>query len=174
MIHPMNPPAAATLFLTLTVALAACGRDDAREPHGNAADSHGHGHGHGHTHEAPHGGALVALGDHFAHVELVLDPEAARVTLYVLDAHAENARRVAHESLTLRVSQIDDREQPFDLTLQPVESALTGETVGDTSQFQADDERLADAQRLRAQLATLTVRGHTFENIPIHYPEGNE
>ena len=137
---------------------------------------HGHDHAHddGHHHTAPHGGALVEIGDHFAHLECVLDPEEGRVTLYVLDGEAEHGRRVAHESLQLTLTQIDGEPADLVLTLTGVESLLTGEAAGDTSQFEAIDERLVGVEQFVARLAEIRIRGQHLEAIEIRYPEGNE
>ena len=42
---------------------------------GCSGDSHSGGGGHGHSHAAPHGGALVMLGDHLAQLELVAEED---------------------------------------------------------------------------------------------------
>jgi len=42
-----------------------------------------------HDHKAPHGGTLLEIGEHAGHLELVHDENAGKVTLYILDAHAE-------------------------------------------------------------------------------------
>lgn len=156
---------------------------------GAGGDDHGHDHAHngehhheneadvgadGHHHEAPHGGALIAIGDHFAHVELVVEADAGRLSLYVLDGEARGGVRVAHESLNVHVSEIDGEATDLSLTLEPIASSLTGETVGDTSHFQADHEQLAGAQQLVAELATVEIRGQTIDNVTLRYPEGNE
>ena len=49
----------------------------------------------GHEHVAPHGGALVELGEELAHLELVHDPTTGTLTAYVLDGEAEQAVRVS-------------------------------------------------------------------------------
>ncbi|MBK7495896.1 MAG: hypothetical protein IPI28_11060 [Candidatus Omnitrophica bacterium] len=51
--------------------------------HNHASDSHDH--NHDHHHAAPHGGTMVALGDHMAHLELVLDSQNGTLTAYILD-----------------------------------------------------------------------------------------
>ncbi len=72
----------------LSLALACgCGR-----PHDHAAEP---GHVHTHQHAAPHGGMLVEVGDHQFNVELVHDAGTGTLTLYTLDAHAENFVRTA-------------------------------------------------------------------------------
>lgn len=168
-----------TGVLAATLGAAGCGGAGGDE-HAHDHDDHGHAHddatttdgGHGHSHEAPHDGALIAVGDHFAHLELVLDAAAGQLTLYVLDGDASGGRRVAHESLDVHVTQIDGEAADVRLSLAAVASRLTGETVGDTSQFQASDESLVGAERFTAELATISIRGQTLEGVELRYPEG--
>src|SRR4051812_42090245 len=42
-------------------------------------------------HKAPHGGALLEVGEEVAHVELVHDEKAGKVTLYILGKDAKTA-----------------------------------------------------------------------------------
>ncbi|MEX0741305.1 MAG: hypothetical protein WD079_00815, partial [Phycisphaeraceae bacterium] len=170
------------IFAALTLAGCGAAADDHADQAGHAQgphhdhdhDAHNDDHAdHGHQHDAPHGGALVAIGDHFAHLEAVLDPETGQLTLYILDGDVQRGVRVAHEQLQLTIHEVDGESATFDLTLEPVASGLTGETVGDTSQFQATDDRLATAEQFTAELHSLTVRGQTIEALAIHYPDGN-
>ena len=68
--------------------LAACGDE-------HHHDHEGHDHG-GHAHEAPHGGALVLLGEHGTgfHLEIILSKEGM-LDLYVLDGEVEHFVRIA-------------------------------------------------------------------------------
>lgn len=154
-------------FLALT---AACGGDEA---HDHAGHDHGadHDHAAGHVHVAPHGGALVVLGEEALHVEFVLDADG-RISAYVLDGEAVAAVRLAEDALTLQVTLPD--APAFELRLDAVASALTGETVGDTSEFGATEARLAGQKRFSGLLGPLEARGVSFEAVPFTYPEGNE
>jgi hypothetical protein len=135
-------------------------------------EAHDHDHGdHPHVHKAPHGGALVELGEEAAHVEFLLDATAGKLTAYVLDGEAEKAVRVAEPGLSVRVLQGADA---FDITLKPVASALTGETAGDTSQFELTDARMGGRTKFEAMLKSITVKGQTFSQVKFRYPEGNE
>ena len=132
-----------------------------------------------HVHEPPHGGALQVLGDEAAHVELVLERGAGRLTAYLLDGEAERAVRIAAPVLELRVDRIDGADaspavRPFVLSLAAVANVLTGETVGDTSQFEVTDARLAGVKRLAGEIPAITVRGMRFERVRLLVPEGNE
>lgn len=175
-------PIVAALFAATLLALPACSPAEDEHAHDHDHDSAGHDHPpdetaetstDGHAHTAPHGGTLLPIGDHFAHLELVLD-EAGRLTLYILDGEAQGGIRVEHETLALEISEIDGEPADFTLTLDPVASSLTGETVGDSSQFEASDDRLANVDRFTAELPTLTVRGQTLEDVPVHLGDSDE
>ncbi len=121
-----------------------------------------------HAHAAPHGGTLIPLGDHVGHVELLLDSEDGTVRLYVLDAHAENPIRITDPKLILDILHIDDKEiQTEALQLQAVASLLTGEEVGNTSEFAAAHSKLVGASHFTGQLRAITLRGVLFEDIAI-------
>lgn len=121
----------------------------------------------GHVHAAPHGGTLIELGSHFAHVELVFDSSSGALTGYVLDGEAEKSIRIEQKTLELRISD-------FTLELAAVENTLTGETVGDTSEFAGRSDRLKGLAAFKGALTSVTVKGQTFRNVEFGYPEGNE
>lgn len=54
--------------------------------------------------------------------------------------------------------------------LSAVENALTGETVGDSSEFRVDSERLKGLEKFSAALAHLEARGQTFTDVELEYP----
>jgi hypothetical protein len=124
-------------------------------------------HGHEHAHAAPHGGGLSVLGEEAAHVETVLDPAEGRLTIYLLDGHAESPLRVSAETLTLRVG---DRRW----ALRAVVNPLTGEKAGDSSEFTAVDPRWKGRERFDGELESLVLRGNTFSAVRISWPEGTE
>ncbi|MEQ8766323.1 MAG: hypothetical protein RL885_20580 [Planctomycetota bacterium] len=131
-------------LLVLGFALAAC--DSGGEPPA-------------HSHTAPHGGTLVPLGDHFANVELVWDSATGRLEAFILGPHASQAVRITAEKLDLTLG---DRS----IVLHAVESALSGETVGDTSAFAGElVPRQDEAPPLGGSLTRIEVFGQTFENV---------
>lgn len=150
------------LLVACSVFLAA-GRLAAHEP--DPAAAHG---GCGHAHNAPHDGTLIALGDHVAHVELLLDAEDGTVRLYVLGAHAEQAVRIADHTLTIDLQSIADAAVTAEaLVLHAVPSLLTGEQVGDTSEFAAAHPALVGAPGFAGRLRAITVRGVTFADVAV-------
>jgi hypothetical protein len=117
---------------------------------------------HTHHHTAPRGGTLVELGDEFAHLEFVFDAGAGRLTAYVLDGEAERGVRIAQDAIVLRLDATGEA-----IRLEPVAGVLTGETVGDTSQFEAVSPALAGARQIVGVVEAVTVRGQAFQNVAV-------
>ncbi len=151
-------------FALLVVVLAFGGCGDGEEP---PPPSSG-----GHRHVAPHGGALVELGEEAAHVEVVLEPGTGRLTLYVLDGEAEEGVRVQQGTINLAVKIGDAKEIP--LNVDGVESAVTGETRTDTSEFAGTFSVLEGVRSFGALIYRLEVKGRVFQRVEFRYPEGNE
>jgi hypothetical protein len=127
----------------------------------------------GHAHTAPHGGTLIVFGDHVGHVELLLDSVTGRLTAYLLDGHAEHPVRLSAPALGIGVRFSQDGEwQP--LTLAARANPLTGETVGDTSEFSVVSPILVDKERFEVRIGELAFRGGTIPPIETWFPEGNE
>jgi hypothetical protein len=132
-----------------------------------------------HEHHAPHEGALVVLGDEFAHAEFVLDPGTGSLTAYILDGEAENSIRIGQESIEVVIEDtvppaVGDGGSGQALILKAVSNVLTGETAGDTSEFAAQSERLKGVRKFTAVISVISVKGQIFKNIEFRYPEGNE
>lgn len=129
-------------------------------------------HDEGHEHTAPHGGSLVELGEEFAHLELVLDSATGTLTAYALDGEAEQPVRIAAGSLALTVTP-NDAIESHQVTLQAIDNPLTGERVGDTSQFRAIVAVLAGQSRFRGHLVAIQLRGRQFSNVAFEFPAGH-
>ena len=114
----------------------------------------------GHVHTAPHGGTLVELGDHAYNVELLRDPVAGKLSVWVLDGHAEHFVRLKTASFQL-VALPGGKSTP--LTLAAVANPATGEKVGDTSQFEVQAEWLKTAGAFSGTF-TLEIRGTVFKD----------
>ena len=119
----------------------------------------------GHVHRAPHGGMLVEVGDHAYNLELVRDASAGKLTAYVLDGHAENFVRITAPAIEL-VAITGGERRP--LTLQAVANSATGETVGDTSQFEVQADWLKSTGEFPGTIPTLEIRGTKFQNIALY------
>lgn len=124
----------------------------------------GGGHG-GHVHTAPHGGLLVEVGEHAYNVELVRDADAGKLTAYILDGHAENFVRVAMPALELTAITGGEKKA---LKLAAVANAATGETVGNTSQFEAQADWLKKSGEFPGTISALEIKGTTFRDIAFY------
>ena len=122
-----------------------------------------------HAHQAPRGGTLVVLAEEFANLEVKLDGD--RVIVWLLDGHAANPIRSELRELRLKVALNGKAEE---VVLAAVGNVLTGETPGDTSQFEGSLDSLKGAGRFHAVLSRVVVRGREFKEVEFHYPEGNE
>lgn len=138
---------------------------DGSATHDDDDDDHG-----GHHHDAPHGGALVELGNEFAHLEIVLDSALGQLTVYVLDGEASTGVRLRTPSLRLTI-QLPSGAPPFELALSAVANPLTGETAEESSVYIGQDSRLTGVGRLTGKVGSVTVRGQTFSDVSISYPE---
>lgn len=148
--------------LCAALALAACGKP-APAPSADAKAP-------AHEHRAPHGGSLVELGEgEFAHLELLLDPVTGTLTGYSLDGEAENPVRLKQSEIVLLVR---DAKGPgeFALALAARPNSLTGETVGDTSEFSASSPLLKNATAFKGRIRSITTKGQTFDGLPFQYP----
>ena len=121
--------------------------------------------GGGHSHKAPHGGTLVEIGQHAYNVELVRDATAGKLTAYVLDGHAENFIRITAPSFEL-VAITGGERKP--LTMKAVANTATGETVGDTSQFEAQADWLKSTGEFPGMITSIDIRGNKFSNVALH------
>ena len=121
-----------------------------------------------HHHEAPHGGALVVLGEELAHLEFVLEPESGSLTAYVLDGEAEHAVRLPGGSLELTLGDKGNLE------MQPIADELTGETTNDTSTFRGQSDSLKGVDSFQATLTMVELKGQKFEKVTFKFPEGND
>jgi hypothetical protein len=118
----------------------------------------------GHEHHAPHGGTLVELGEEAAHIELVLDRSSGSLTAYVLDGEAEESVRIAQPSLDLVIDAPGPAGRVLPLAARA--NVLTGETVGDSSEFGATDGALQTGGTIKGQVRHIHVKGQVFDHLP--------
>lgn len=140
------------LAVLLLLTLGGCGRRESSSGGG------------GHTHRAPHGGTLVEIGQHAYNLELVREAATGKLTAYVLDGHAENFIRVAIPSFEL-VAITGGERKP--LTMRAVANTATGETVGDTSQFEAQADWLKNTAEFPGLISSIDIRGTKFDNVAL-------
>lgn len=123
-----------------------------------------------HEHTAPHGGTLIAFGEEFAHLELVINAENGEIAAYALDGEAEKSVPLAQETIEIEI----EKPQKFKIKLEAVENSLTGEKRGATSEFRANAAQIKDLKEFDAKIKSITIRGREFKNVHFHFPEGNE
>jgi hypothetical protein len=148
----------------LVVALSLAGTSGCSKKNAN-----GGGHGH-HHHVGLMGGTLVELGDHQFNLEWVRDAEGGTLSAYVLDAHAENFVRVPLPAIALTVT-VNGQNQP--LVLTAVANAVTGETVGNTSQFSVKADWVKTAETFTGVIPELEIRGAKFTNVTFSFPKAS-
>jgi hypothetical protein len=116
----------------------------------------------------PHGGTLVALGDDAFGLELLRDPATGSLRAYVLDGELESFIRIPARQLDLELARAG--RSPAPLRLAAVADPVTGETVGDTSLFQARAPWLRGPGPCTGRIRSITVRGQTFRSMPFALP----
>ena len=151
----MTPIFRALLVGVFLLGLTGCGQKAEEVGHGHVTTG-------GHVHVAPHGGTLVEIGEHAYNLELLRDAAGGKLTAWVLDSHAENFVRIKAASVDL-VATIGAAPRP--LSLKAVANAATGETVGDTAQFEAPADWLKGTAGFGGVITTLEIRGTKFEKI---------
>ncbi|MGD1029966.1 MAG: hypothetical protein ABSA05_02395 [Opitutaceae bacterium] len=121
--------------------------------------------------EPPHGGTPVALGKGIYHVELVRDANAGKIDAYVLDGEMEDFVRTAVSSFDI-VATVNGEQKT--LVFKAMPNSATGETVGDTSCFEARADWITTTPAFDAVLTRIEVRGTSFENVAFNFPRGND
>jgi hypothetical protein len=126
---------------------------------------------HSHKHVAPHGGTAVVLGEELYHLELVRAPESGKLTAYLLDGEMENFVRSGDTAFTID-ARFDGTAEP--LVFKATANPATGETLGDTAQFEAQADWLKHVANFDGTVRKLTLHGHVFEDVAFNFPRGNE
>jgi hypothetical protein len=126
---------------------------------------------HKHEHVPPHHGTPVVLGQEEYHLELVLDAPAGKLQAYVLDGELEKFIRLEQPSFEVTASFSNRQET---LIFAAVPNNATGETVGDTSLFEAQAAWLKSVGTFDAVLKRLKVRTSIYQNVAFNFPKGND
>jgi zinc/manganese transport system substrate-binding protein len=123
-----------------------------------------------HKDQPPHGGTAVALGDGAFHLEFVRNAAEGKLDAYVLDDEMEEFVRASAPYFNA-VATVGSDLRP--LHFQAVANPATGETVGDTSCFEAQADWLKTHGDFDVVLMRLDIGGKAFSGVAFHFPGGN-
>ena len=127
-------------------------------------------HGGLHVHEPLLGGQLMALGEHGSgyNLELLID-EKNRLSVYILDAHAENFIRIEQGSLQVDLSDGNKTS----VILDAVADSATGETVGNTSHFQTKGT-VENFLPLKGVIQMIKIGSKQYSEIEFFFPRDSQ
>jgi hypothetical protein len=120
------------------------------------------------VHPPPHGGTTVKMGT-IAQLEFVLDPSSGLLTAYVLDAMVAATMRTTARTIELQVTPPGGQATP--LSLASTANGLTGDTVGNSSQFGGTLPALKGASNFAGVVKSFTVNGQTVSDVAFSYPK---
>jgi hypothetical protein len=129
-----------------------------------------HTHSGHHHHDPPHGGTGVTLGDEAYHLEFVRDAATGRMQCYILSGHMAGFTRIAMPAFEVEAMVGDKAET---LTFKPVENTRTGETVGDTSLYEAQADWLKTTETFDGTVKMIEIKGTKFADVKFNFPKGN-
>lgn len=115
----------------------------------------------------PHGGTLVKLGAS-AQLEFVHDPSSGLLTAYVLNAAGTESQRIAAKTITLEVTPPAGAATA--LVLDATANGLTGDTVGNSSQFGGTLPALKGVTAFSGVVKAATIGSDSFKDIAFSYP----
>jgi hypothetical protein len=116
---------------------------------------------------APHGGTRVALGT-AGQLEFVHDPSSGLLTAYILDAAGAAVTRIPARTITVEVAP--QGGQPVTVSLSSTANGLTGDTVGNSSQFGGTHAALKGVTTFTGTVKEATLGGQSFKDIAFTYP----
>ncbi|MEE8105037.1 MAG: hypothetical protein V3T86_05835 [Planctomycetota bacterium] len=116
----------------------------------------------GHAHAAKFGGTLVEIGDHFAQAEIVFDNETGLITVYFWDGHVETPRRLKAKTIAATVTTPTG---DVEVALAAQADALAGETIGNSSRFEAEVAALKGADAVKGSFGPLDFAGKIFAEV---------
>ena len=109
----------------------------------------------------------MELGEEAAHLEVLWNTENGKMVVYCIDGECERPLRTTQKQLNLKV----DGET---FVLQAVANPLTGETVGDSSEFEGEFPALKSRAKWEGKFAEITLQGQVYKNLDFDYPPSEE
>lgn len=150
-------------------------------------------HHHHHAEKGPHSGALVAIGEDDAHLEIVLDVETGTLTAYVLDGAAVKAVAIKQKNLQLAITldhdhdhegegekkddpkkDDDKKDDVADSVVSLMLAAVSPSDDGAATEFSGQSDELKGAHEFEAALTSVTIGEKHFQGVTFKYPQGNE
>ena len=119
---------------------------------------------------APHGGTVVKLGT-TACLEFVHDPSSGLLTAYVLNGAGTATMRIPARSISVQVTVPGGAK--VDVSLMSTANGLTGDTVGNSSQFGGAQPGLKGVTAFTGVVTQFVAGGQTFTNVGFGYPVNN-
>ena len=116
---------------------------------------------------SPHGGTLVKIGT-VAQLEFVHDPSSGMLTAYVLDAEGAKVTRIPAKAITVEVTPGGGTAST--VALASTANGLTGDTVGNSSQFGGTAASLKGVTAFTGVIKEVVIGGETFKDIKFSYP----
>lgn len=116
---------------------------------------------------APHGGTRVALGT-AGQLEFVHDPSSGLLTAYTLDAAGTAVTRIPAKTITVEVAPAG--VAPVTVALASTANGLTGDTVGNSSQFGGTNAALKGVTTFTGTVKEATLGGQSFKDVAFSYP----
>ncbi len=118
--------------------------------------------------KAPHGGTVVMLGS-VAHLEFVHDPSSGTLTAYVLDAAGTATMRSPVKAIEVEVTPTGGAKTT--VSLASTANGLTGDTVGNSSQFGGTAAGLKGVTTFAGVVKSFAAGAETFTNVSFTYPK---
>ncbi len=138
---------------------------------GEKHDDHDHGDkAHHHHHDPPNGGTGLTLGNEEAHVEFLRDATSGKMKAWILAPHMSGYTRVKQETFEV-TAKVGGEEKT--LTFKAVANTATGETVGNTSMFEAEADWLKTTDTFDGTLKQLDIKGKIYSGVAFNFPKGN-
>ena len=116
---------------------------------------------------APHGGTVVKFGT-AACLEFVHDPSSGLLTAYVLNGAATTTVRIPARAIDVQVTVPGGAKVVA--SLMSTANGLTGDTVGNSSQFGGAQPGLKGITAFTGVVTELVAGGQTFTNVGFGYP----
>jgi hypothetical protein len=147
-------------MIYMTFGLGGCGHD---------AHSHDHAHdpepaGIGEAHQPQHVGEfLVAAKDHVANVGILPNFADGEMRVYLYDGCVEEYVRTDQVEIPITVN-LPDGPRKF-IAMAQANEALTGETIGDTSEFLVKDDALKGVEHVTGMIQEVNFLGARYTNL---------